>query len=43
MRQLVRRWFLKAGRDDADGIDRAEDPSNRAIFAAGIRALQDHE
>jgi hypothetical protein len=43
MRQLVRRWFLKAGRDGAEGVYWAEDPSNSAVLAAGIRALQDNQ
>jgi hypothetical protein len=43
MRQLARCWFLEVGRDGTDGVDRAEDTSNGAILAAGIRTLQDHQ
>jgi hypothetical protein len=43
MRQLVRRWFLKAGRNRAERVYRAKDPSNSAVLAARIRTLQDHQ
>ena len=43
MRQFVSRWFLKAGRDDSERVDRAEDPTNGAVLATGIRTLQNHK
>jgi len=43
MSQLVRRWFLKAGGDGSERVERAEDPPNGAILAAGIRTLQNDQ
>src|SRR5207302_10696014 len=43
MRQLVRRWFLKAGRDRSERVYRAKDPSNNAVLAARIRTLQNDQ
>src|SRR5438309_6547558 len=36
-------WLFKAGRDGSERVYRAEDPSNSAVLAAGIRALQDDQ
>jgi hypothetical protein len=43
MSQLVRCWFLKAGGDGSERVERAEDPANGAIFSAGIWTLQDDQ